>query len=211
MAWRSTRRFSRTAVNLISTQSATRCGSGLRSHGAPSASTEAYWPRSEHHSSQRGTARTAAITSLGRSRAPTGSARPSPMNRVFRVERVVRGQASAAFRRRRSCASRLDGLVVGIADSRARALPGYFAFAFRRSELLLSKRAAPGRRDDQTCWTPGPRRSEDGAVVVAVRRLDDDQPARPPRQHRFYPLREPLRVVGALEALRCGLRLPQLS
>ena len=68
------------------------------------------------------------------------------------------------------------------------------------------RRAAPDVLD-----APGLAAPEDGAVVVAVHEAleHDDQPARPPRQHRFYPLRAPLRVVGALEALRRGLRLPQ--
>ena len=136
---------------------------------------------------------------------------PPPVHRVFRVERVVRGPGVTRLPPPPVLArARLDGLVVGAS---IRVVRGVSPRAFRlglpaERAPALEARGPRGRRDDPDVLdAEGLAGPEDGAVVVAVHEAleDDDQPARPPRQHRFYPLREPLRVVGALEALRRGL------
>ena len=140
---------------------------------------------------------------------------PPPVNRVFRVERVVRGPGVGRLPPPPVLArARPDGLVVG---APVRVVRGVLPRAFRlrlpaERAPALEARGPRGRRDDPDVLdAQGLAGPEDGAVVVAVHEAleHDDQPARPPRQHRFYPLREPLPVVGALEALRRGLRLPQ--
>ena len=149
---------------LISTQSATRCGSGPRSHGAPSASTEASWPRSEHHSSQRGTARTAAITSAwdAKSRTDKSARPPSHEPRVPRRARRPRsrrrppsaaagpcasppgraGRRGAGSRRSRRIASRVPPSPSGGASSCSR-----------------SARPPGAARRPRRAGRPGPRRS----------------------------------------------------